>query len=818
MASLFPGYEYDIFISYRQKDNKGDKWVSEFVDALKTELESTFKEEINVYFDINPHDGLLDTHDVDASLKEKLKCLIFIPVISRTYCDPRSFAWEHEFKAFIDLASRDKFGLKIRLPNGNMVNRVLPVRIYDIEVTDIKLCESILGDMLHGVDFVYKEPGVNRPLTPEDDEEKNLNNTRYRNQINKTANAIKEIISGLRSETKVPSKDMIRQKEYPGKQTKDNLTEESSSQKMFSRKAIKRMIVLLLGIICIIGAFAAYKIVNMAKTRKTIAVFYSPDIKNDTTLKNICDAYTENTHTNLKALKKLIVRPRSALLPYRDNFGSLKSIGKDLGVNYSLVGIVSRNGNNVKIWVELTSTKDYKELWSKEYKWDSRMISKNITEIVQAVARCSKMELTPDAIKQIGFEPTQNAEANLNYSIANSNSYDAVMSFNMANKYMKSVSFISAIKAYDKAIEEDSMFAQAYAKRATARAWSYYTRQLDSTQIEKCLEDIAKASEINNDLTETLIAQGFYYYYCKKDLEKALEFFNNAAQKDTGDYEPLFYAAMVYRRMGKWNETSNLIKQIIALDPQEALCLTNIGLTYTYFHKYDSALMFHQKAIDVMPAWVSPYKNKIEALILKYGNTIEAWALLDTAVIRTGNNLSEFKIILDIYDREYAEALKEAEKSHPGDFGINGKKYMMLGRIYDLLKNSKNARVYYDSALVCFKNEIENDKDNSEIQGLIGLAYAGEGDKNNAISEGKRAVALVKFNSMDKSDMILNLARIYTMVGEYDQAINTIDYLLPPPLNIPNGFSANLLQIDPGWKPLMNQQAFKTLRKKFPVN
>jgi hypothetical protein len=32
--------------------SKGDKWVSEFVEALKTELESTFKEEISVYFDL----------------------------------------------------------------------------------------------------------------------------------------------------------------------------------------------------------------------------------------------------------------------------------------------------------------------------------------------------------------------------------------------------------------------------------------------------------------------------------------------------------------------------------------------------------------------------------------------------------------------------------------------------------------------------------------------------------------------------------------------------------------------------------------------
>ena len=27
MASLIQGYEYDIFISYRQKDNKHDGWV-----------------------------------------------------------------------------------------------------------------------------------------------------------------------------------------------------------------------------------------------------------------------------------------------------------------------------------------------------------------------------------------------------------------------------------------------------------------------------------------------------------------------------------------------------------------------------------------------------------------------------------------------------------------------------------------------------------------------------------------------------------------------------------------------------------------------
>lgn len=91
MGSLVPGYEYDIFISYRQKDNKHDGWVTKFVENLKGEIEATFKEDISIYFDENPHDRIQETHDIDKSLEGKLKCLIFIPILSQTYCDPKSY-------------------------------------------------------------------------------------------------------------------------------------------------------------------------------------------------------------------------------------------------------------------------------------------------------------------------------------------------------------------------------------------------------------------------------------------------------------------------------------------------------------------------------------------------------------------------------------------------------------------------------------------------------------------------------------------------------------------------------------------------------
>ncbi|MEX2234594.1 MAG: hypothetical protein WD824_20680 [Cyclobacteriaceae bacterium] len=156
MPALIPGYEYDIFISYRQKDNKYDGWVTEFVANLKKELDATLKEELSVYFDENLNDGLLESHNVDKSLEGKLKCLIFIPIISQTYCDPASFAWHSELLGFRDLSVHDNFGLDIRLINGNVTCRILPVRIHDLDADDKLLFEKETGGVLRPIDFIFK--------------------------------------------------------------------------------------------------------------------------------------------------------------------------------------------------------------------------------------------------------------------------------------------------------------------------------------------------------------------------------------------------------------------------------------------------------------------------------------------------------------------------------------------------------------------------------------------------------------------------------------------------------------------------------------
>ena len=161
MPSLISGYEYDIFISYRHKDNKSDGWVTEFVRALRSELEATFKEDISIYFDENPHDGLLQHHEVDDSLREKLRCLVFIPIVSQTYCDPKAFAWQHELLAFIKLATEDKLDTQRIPPGGTPGYAVCNIRAGTRLTKSISI--SLAVENIFDEDYRIHGSGVNEP-------------------------------------------------------------------------------------------------------------------------------------------------------------------------------------------------------------------------------------------------------------------------------------------------------------------------------------------------------------------------------------------------------------------------------------------------------------------------------------------------------------------------------------------------------------------------------------------------------------------------------------------------------------------------------
>jgi TolB-like protein len=484
MSSIIPGYDYDIFISYRQKDNKHDGWVTEFVDNLKGELESTFKEEISVYFDINPHDGLLETHDVDASLKEKLKCLVFIPIISRTYCDPKSFAWEHEFKAFVEQASHDQFGLKVKLPNGNIANRVLPVRIHDLDISDIKLCESILGGVFRGVEFIYKSSGVNRPLrSKEDSPGDNLNKTFYRDQINKVALAIKEIILGLQTEPGVPVRDSNQRSELFGEVDKGKrLAQKEKLPKLNKRKWLSGVVILVVIIIAVIFAypkiFKRDKLENLRSRdgKYSIAVMPFENLTGDTTLNWFQRGISSLIINGLGNSSELSVRDDHTMFEVMESMnqvftaGISPSMAKKVAEKVRAPTYISGNyqGKEDKYWilVNLVNTESGDIIWTNKVEGDLK--SSEYLNLADSLCNEIKNYLEIKAL-----------EGNVNYDFreAYPKSAEAYRCFIEGMNKILTQDYESAIQSLKKALEIDSTLTFASFYIAWAYNYSYQDEQ-----------------------------------------------------------------------------------------------------------------------------------------------------------------------------------------------------------------------------------------------------------------------------------------------------------------------------------------------------
>jgi TolB-like protein len=547
MASLIPGFEYDIFISYRQKDNKYDGWVTEFVDNLKKELEATFKEEVSVYFDINPQDGLLETHDVDASLKEKLRSLIFIPILSRTFCDPKSFAWEHEFKPFIEQASNDNYGLRVKLHGGNVANRVLPVRIHDLNIADVSLFESEIGGVLRGVDFIYKSPGVNRPLRAnEDHPQDNLNKTYYRDQVNKVANAIEEIISSLAIDQPVSGKEKTRILEPEKEINKRDKRKELIKKGKISQKSKKILLMVLSVFLFVAGTYAIYMILrgnnktdDFSKLEKSIAVLPfindSPDQENTYFVNGLMDEILND----LQKVKAFRVLSRRTVEQYRSQIKSIPEIAKELNVNYLVEGSAQKYGNILRLRVQLITATNERHLWADSFEQEikeTRDIFRIQSQIAQSIAAELKATITPEEKEMIDLPSTINLTAYDFYQRGNEELNKYYLSGNTSDQAIK-----NAEKMFYKALEYDSTLANAY----TGLAEIYCDRNYGNLSYfsENYLDSVLlfanRAISYNDHLPEAYFWRCKYYYF-RGEFDKSINELEKSL-KDRPKWDELYW-------------------------------------------------------------------------------------------------------------------------------------------------------------------------------------------------------------------------------------------------------------------------------------
>jgi adenylate cyclase len=562
MASIIPGYEYDIFISYRQKDN------------LKRELEATFKEDVSVYFDINPHDGLLETHVVDASLKEKLRCLVFIPIISRTYCDPKSFAWQHEFCAFNKLAKEDQSGRDIRLNDGNVASRILPVKIHDLDAEDKALLENELGGVLRAIEFIYKESGVNRPLKPTDNKNDNQNKTEYRNQVNKIANAIKEIIGGL----KKPSSSIAKPTQ--------------------------------------IDSFNISK--NKSEAYDSIAVLPFANMSSDPEQEYFSDGISEEIINVLAQLPDLKVAGRTSSFTFKGKNEDLRTIGEKLGVKTVLEGSVRSSGNRIRITAQLIDVQNGFHLWSEKYDREMKDIFEIQDEISMAIVEELKIQLFEEERIKILKSKTQNLKA-YNYYLKGR--------FYWNNSRTKE-GIEKTIKYYEQAIETDPDYALAYAGLAilyTVLAdWGYMQAK---KALPKIKEFQIKALELDNTLAENHSSLMYSYAFIEWNWQKAEMEYRKAIELNPNSPEVHHIYALFQTCLGNFRNAIEHNNRARELDPLSLIFNFACGLILYMSRQYDDAIKQFRKTLSIDNNFIPAYFWTSFCYLQKglYAETIEEY-------------------------------------------------------------------------------------------------------------------------------------------------------------------------------------------------
>jgi TolB-like protein/Tfp pilus assembly protein PilF len=694
LASIVPGYEYDIFISYRQKDNKYDGWVTEFVDNMKRELEATFKEDVSVYFDINPHDGLLETHDVNASLKEKLKCLVFIPIISQTYCDSKCFAWQQEFCVFNKLAKEDQFGRDIRLASGNVASRILPVKIHDLDAKDKTLLENELGGVLRSIDFIYKSAGVNRPLRAnEDHPQDNLNKTYYRDQMNKVANAIKEIITALKKYNR-KNGSVLPETGKP---------QPERSWKLKSKFVIISFIILA---IFLVGYFLMPKFIKPSEpVMKSFAVLPFADLSSDES-ESWLTGITDVIINQLSKITEFRVLPRTATLKYKENNGkkSASEIGKELRVEFILDGSVQKQGNQIRINIQLIKVRGETLIWSEMYdkKWGEIFIIQ--TDIANSITRRLQTKLSSDETSQIENIGTDNNEAYRLYLIGNSQMLNPPYP-STGNNYRK------AVEHFQKAIELDSSYAQAYTGLASAylELAGWMVSEPSEEYIPLAKDCALRALKIDGSLGDAYFILGKLYYVFRWDWASAEQAFIKGME-----FNPNFiYGRIEYANflsaMGRFEESISVSRKTMNLDPVDPIVYNELAFALALNGQYKEALDLVYKSFEIDPEfckWLLDYTYYLKG---DFSRAISQWEKLkvsshnDLTKISINDLLTTGKALAKVGRKSEASIiLKELNKREESGDHI---KPLEMGYLYQAFGEEEKALDFYEKAF----NEKQSD-------------------------------------------------------------------------------------------------------------
>ncbi len=525
------------------------------------------------------------------------------------------------------------------------------------------------------------------------------------------------------------------------------------------------------------------------------------------------DGITDEITSRLASVAGLGVISRTSAMQYKENRPSIKQIGRELSVDYALEGSVrwasGRETPRVTITPRLVRVSDDTQMWSQVYQRPLDDIFEIQSEIAKnVVAQLGATLLEPERVG-VEAKPTEN--------LAAYQAYLRGLYFRQRPEYTLE-HWQEAVDSFQRAVELDPHFVAAWAELAYSHALIYFL-QMDTSDERKAHAKAAaeRAVELAPEDPAARVALGNYYYNVEGDYERALENFAIAEKALPGDPRVLEAIGYVERRQGQWTSALSHLEAALDRNPRDGTLVAELGETYACMRRYPEAVRTYDRAIALAPDVAWPYVAKAWSYWLWKGKEGLAEAREVIAGIPEPSEPMAVwaRFWQEIYEGRHERAL-EVLDSVPREvlesWHSIRPKALLAARTYSLMGQPEPARESYARAAAILEREIAGRGPDPRLHGALGVAYAGLGRKEEAVREGRRAIALLPLSkdAFNGGSYEYELAIIYAMSGEARKAIEHLDRLLSVPWTV----SAKYLELDPLWEDVRRHPDFRKLAEK----
>ena len=425
---------------------------------------------------------------------------------------------------------------------------------------------------------------------------------------------------------------------------------------LFKKRSVKLIVASLSGsvIILIVVLLVLFSKKNTAF--ESIAVLPLENLSGDSSQQYFVSGMHETLITELSKISALKVISRTSTIQYKDTKKTLRQIAKELGVKVLIEGSVIREGNKVRITVQLIDGTTDKHIWSEDFDRELQNILALYSEVAQKIAHEVKIKLTPQDQERLVSSPIVNARA-----------YELYLTGRHYWNQRTIQSSNQAVESYKKAIEQDSTYASAYAGLAVC----YFSLgeqggmpQQEARQLSN--EAIQKALSLNNKLSEAYSSLGTWKLSYEWNWTESERAFIRAIELNPGSAIAFQWYGRTLGFIGRFDEAIKLLEKARELDPLSPIIVAYTGQVYIYAKQYKKADDQLQEALKVHPNHplilhnigelyiaqgrfaeaIAPLKQSAEMSV-----TVHYQAMLGFAYARANRKNESLKILHDLLKR-----------------------------------------------------------------------------------------------------------------------------------------------------------------------